>query len=97
MGERMPIWDCTARGVMFGLSLLHTRGHVIRALMEARGTVSTTSSSGRRTTGLPRAKPTAMVEGGARSPLWRQIISDVCGVDTVVHGRAHRALRLATR
>ena len=34
MGERMPIWDSEARGVMFGLSLHHTRGHVIRALME---------------------------------------------------------------
>ncbi len=35
MGERTPIWDVYARGVVFGLSLHHTRGHVVRAMMES--------------------------------------------------------------
>ena len=35
MGERTPIWDTYARGVVFGLSLHHTRGHVLRAMMES--------------------------------------------------------------
>ena len=34
MGERTPIWDVNARGVIFGLSLNHTKGHVVRAAME---------------------------------------------------------------
>jgi xylulokinase len=37
MGERTPIWDTHARGVVFGLSLDHGRGHLIRALMEGAG------------------------------------------------------------
>ncbi|MCH8193361.1 MAG: carbohydrate kinase, partial [Planctomycetes bacterium] len=37
MGERTPIWDPRARGVLFGLSLAHTRAHIIRALMEGAG------------------------------------------------------------
>jgi len=34
MGERTPIWDPVARGVVFGLSLNHTKGHLVRAMME---------------------------------------------------------------
>lgn len=34
-GERAPIWDPHARGVFFGLSLSHRRGHLTRAVMEA--------------------------------------------------------------
>ncbi|GAH14037.1 unnamed protein product, partial [marine sediment metagenome] len=37
MGERAPIWDPLARGVFFGLSLAHGRGHIIRAMMESVG------------------------------------------------------------
>jgi xylulokinase len=33
-GERTPIWDEAARGVVSGLDLTHGRGHVLRALME---------------------------------------------------------------
>ena len=35
MGERTPIWDVHARGVVFGLSLNHGKGHLVRAMMEA--------------------------------------------------------------
>jgi xylulokinase len=35
MGERTPIWDVYARGVIFGLTLNHTKGHLVRAMMEA--------------------------------------------------------------
>jgi sugar (pentulose or hexulose) kinase len=34
-GERSPIWDPEARGVLAGLSLGHGRGHVARAIIEA--------------------------------------------------------------
>lgn len=35
MGERTPIWDVYAKGVVFGLSLRHEKAHVVRAGMEA--------------------------------------------------------------
>lgn len=34
-GERAPLWDPQARGVFFGLSLSHRRGHLTRAILEA--------------------------------------------------------------
>jgi xylulokinase len=34
-GERAPIWDPQARGVFFGLSLGHGRGHLTRAILES--------------------------------------------------------------
>ena len=33
-GERSPIWDPYAKGVLFGLSASHKRGDVIRAILE---------------------------------------------------------------
>jgi xylulokinase len=34
-GERAPLWDPQARGVFFGLSVQHRRGHLTRAILEA--------------------------------------------------------------
>ena len=33
MGERTPILDIDARGVFFGLSAMHTKAHLARAIM----------------------------------------------------------------
>lgn len=35
MGERTPIWDEKATGVLFGLTLAHTKAHIYRAVLEA--------------------------------------------------------------
>jgi xylulokinase len=91
MGERMPVWDCTARGVMFGLSLAHTRGHVIRALMESACYTVCHILTRARHSGIALTKPTAMVEGGARCAFWRQLVSDVCDVHTVFMAGAEGA------
>lgn len=34
-GERAPIWNSRARGVIFGLDLHHQQGHIVRAAMES--------------------------------------------------------------
>jgi gluconokinase len=34
MGERSPIWDANARGSFFGLSLNHSKAHLVRAVLE---------------------------------------------------------------
>lgn len=91
MGERTPIWDCSARGVMFGLSLTHSREHVIRALMESVGYSVYHSIKLALDHGLGIREPMPIVEGGALSPLWRQIISDICGVETVFMAGAQGA------
>jgi len=33
-GERTPIWDEKARGIIFGLTLYHTKTHIFRAILE---------------------------------------------------------------
>ena len=84
MGERTPLWDPLARSVIFGLSLNHTKGHVVRAMME--GVAYALYDSFRMITeaGLPMNLPLVMNEGGAVSGLWRRIFTDVFDVPTVL-------------
>jgi len=84
MGERTPIWDTAARGVIFGLSLSHGKGHVIRAMMEAVAYALYDSYQLLIQSGLKINFPIVFNEGGAVSVLWRQIITDVFNVPTVL-------------
>lgn len=78
-GERAPQRTPSARGVLFGLSLAHRRGHVVRAVMEGvmlqlAGVVRMLGAAG-----LPVSE--VRVNGGAmRSPLWRRIMADAFGL-----------------
>jgi xylulokinase len=84
MGERTPIWDSSARGVLFGLSLHHGRGHLVRAFLEGVAYALYHSLQVLVDGGLEPNWPLVMNEGGARSPVWRRIITDVLGVPTTV-------------
>jgi len=84
MGERTPIWDVDARGVIFGLSLNHSRGHVIRAMMESVAYALYDSFKIIRDSGKKINSPIVLNEGGAKSILWRRIITDVFNVPTVL-------------
>jgi xylulokinase len=84
MGERTPIWDADARGVLFGLSLNHTKGHVVRAALEGVAFALYHSFETLATAGLRVSYPLVLNEGGARSALWRRIITDVFDVPTVL-------------
>ncbi|NOZ73153.1 MAG: carbohydrate kinase, partial [Chloroflexi bacterium] len=84
MGERTPIWDTTARGVIFGLSLNHGKGHLVRAMMEAVAYALYDSYRLIKQSGLKLNTPIVLNEGGAVSTLWRQIITDVFNVPTVL-------------
>lgn len=76
-GERTPVFDPHARGVVAGLTLRHGRGHLFRAAYEG-------ISFGIRQI-LERfddAQPpirTVAVGGGLRSPVWAQTLSDITG------------------
>jgi len=84
MGERTPIWDVHARGVCFGLSLNHTKGHVVRAIMEGVAYALYDSFRLVCNAGLSINFPLVLNEGGAKSQLWRRIITDVFNVPTVL-------------
>lgn len=80
MGERTPIWDVHARGLVFGLSLNHGKGHLVRAMMEGVAYAMYDSFRLIRDAGLEIRTPMVLNEGGAVSVLWRRIITDVFNV-----------------
>lgn len=83
-GERTPIWDSLARGVVFGLSLNHNKGHWIRATMEGVAYAMYDSFRLIEEAGKKINLPLIMHEGGAKSDLWRQIVTDVFNKPTVL-------------
>lgn len=91
MGERTPIWDVQARGVLFGLSLNHGRGHVARAMMEAVAYALYDSFRIIKSSGRTITPPLVLNEGGAKSRLWRRIITDVFDIPTVLVERRNGA------
>ncbi|MGH3629905.1 MAG: FGGY-family carbohydrate kinase, partial [Mycobacteriales bacterium] len=84
MGERSPIWDPAARGVIMGLSLHHTRGHVIRAVLEGVAYALQDNYDKLAAGGLAANLPLVCNEGGARSDIWRRIVTDVLGIPTAL-------------
>lgn len=84
MGERTPLWDANARGVVFGLSLMHTKGHVVRAAMEGVAYALYRSFEIIKNSGKKINSPIILNEGGAKSGLWRRIITDVFGTPTAM-------------
>lgn len=85
-GERTPIQDPDARGVVAGLTLSHTRAHLYRAILEGTAYGVRHNIETFREMGAPPARLVA-VGGGANNRLWLQIVSDVTGEEQVVPER----------
>ena len=81
-GERTPHADPNARGCFIGLTLAHTRGHIVRAIMEGVTYSLRDCFDIIRGLGVPVRQIRAS-GGGSRSPLWRQIQADVFGQKVV--------------
>lgn len=79
MGERSPVLDPEARGVFFGLSAMHTRAHMIRAVLEG---VTFSQRHNLHVLNEMDIRPKVLMAcgGGASSPLWRQMLADVMKV-----------------
>jgi xylulokinase len=82
-GELQPINDGNARGVLFGLSLSTGRRELVRAVMEGAAFAIAHNLRLIEEAGAPVEELRA-VGGPTRSPLWCQIIADVCGRDLAV-------------
>jgi len=79
-GERTPIYDPHARGVIAGLTLRHGRGHLFRAVYEGiafgiRQILEFIEDD------VDPATRLVAVGGGTQSGLWTQVVSDVTGRD----------------
>jgi xylulokinase len=81
-GERTPHADPYARGAWVGLSPRHTRGHLVRAVMEGVTFAMRDSLELIRGLGVPIREVRAS-GGGARSDFWRQMQADVYGCPVV--------------
>lgn len=79
MGERSPHNDTGARGAFIGLRPTTTRTQMTLAVMEGVAFALRDCVEIAKTNGTP-VNTTRICGGGAKSPLWRQIIADVLNV-----------------
>jgi xylulokinase len=77
LGERSPILDESARGVFFGLSAIHQKQDLLRAVMEGVAFSIRNCFDVLMEMGLS-FEELMITGGGGRSLLWRQIIADLC-------------------
>lgn len=79
LGERSPYWNPQARGALLGLTMMHGRPHVARAVLEgvALNLRLILDALGSQGLSIPVLR---LIGGGARMPLWRQIVADVLGL-----------------
>lgn len=82
-GERTPIADPEARGVVAGLTLSHDRGDLYRAALEATA-MGVRHNIDRMEEAGASIERLIAVGGGTQGGLWTQIVSDVTGREQVV-------------
>ena len=80
MGERTPHMNPKCRGAFVGLNIIHTKAHMLRAVMEGI-TYSLADCNN-----ILRAQGNLVTSmkacgGGSKSPLWRQILADLYNCD----------------
>ena len=77
-GERTPHLDDKARGVFFGLSSMHGRKHLLRAVMEGVSYSLCDCNDILNEMGIS-VKEMMACGGGGKSKIWRQMLSDLYG------------------
>ena len=82
-GERSPLWDPTARGVLAGLTLAHRRGHIARSIVEASALALRHVAEPMLAAGV-RIDELRVCGGPARSDVWNQVKADVTGFTVAV-------------
>lgn len=75
-GERTPHPDPLARGAFIGLTVRHSLPHLTRSVLEGVSFGLRDSFELMKSAGLKDATQVRVTGGGARSPLWRQILAD---------------------
>ncbi|MEZ5142709.1 MAG: FGGY-family carbohydrate kinase [Acidimicrobiales bacterium] len=75
-GERAPVTDTTVRGAFVNLSLDHSRGHLVRAVLEGVAHNLRWLLGVYDRAGYP-CPVLRTIGGGSRSDLWLQIVADV--------------------
>jgi xylulokinase len=98
-GERTPHPDPLARGAFIGLTVRHKPPHLTRAILEGVAFGLRDCFELMKKAGLAEIRQVRVTGGGARSPLWRQILADILETELVtvssVEGAAYGAALLA--
>ncbi len=82
-GERTPYPDPNAKGAFIGLTVRHDISHMTRAVLEGVAFGLRDSMELVRGAGLGQIEQVRVSGGGARSPLWRQILADTLNCELV--------------
>ena len=82
-GERTPHPDPLARAAWVGLTVRHTKAHMTRAVLEGVAFGIKDIFTLIQGAGLGTIRQVRISGGGAKSPLWRQIMADVLGAELV--------------
>ena len=82
-GERTPIHDPRAKGVLFGLSIKHTRADIYRAILESvafgiRHNIELMKDEG------VHAQRILAVGGGTKNLPWMQMVSDIANISMAI-------------
>ncbi len=82
-GERTPINNPDAKGIIFGLDLTHSREHIYKAILESVGYgISQHFDVFNEMDAYPNK--TVAVGGGTKNKEWLQIVSDIGGFEQYV-------------
>ncbi len=78
MGERTPHWDSDAKGVFFGVKMIHEKPHFVRAIMEGvaysiKDCVDVMEQK------LGNLGDIRLIGGGSKSSVWREVFANVLG------------------
>lgn len=78
-GTGYPTWNSGASASFVGLKSTHTRGDVLRAVMEGITMETRFMLESIQNTGVSTQNIITVTGGAMRSPIWRQIVADIMG------------------
>lgn len=81
-GERAPLFDPSAQGIFYGLQLGQHKGDGLRSILEGVALALRQNLEVQRENGALISE-FALIGGGGKSSLWRQIMADVLGAEVL--------------
>ena len=80
-GELTPYADPTLCASFTGMRATHTKAHFSRAVLEGVALSLLDSKAYLESIGIQTGKTATLIGGGAKSPLWSQIVADALGME----------------
>mgnify|MGYP000586710994 CR=1 FL=1 len=81
MGERSPRWNPNAKGAFIGIKTEHTRKELLRSVME--GVTMNLNVIYKIFSKNFKFDEILLIGGGAKSPVWMQMLADVFGINVM--------------